>query len=94
MVETIYEAALTDLGWSSFFADQISAEEIGLEPACITHIHRARMNGHSATGPIELRAFTTAIRPRLRPHFGLHFRLPKSGRSPRRGTVQGTNSKQ
>lgn len=54
MVEPIREAVLTDLGWSSFFADQVSAEEIGLEPVRITHIHRSRMNGISATGPVEL----------------------------------------
>lgn len=54
MVEPIREAVLTDLGWSSFFADQVSAEEIGLEPVRITHIHRSRLSGISATGPMEL----------------------------------------
>jgi len=55
MVETIREAALIDLGWSSFFADQVSAEEIGLEPVRITHIHRARMIGQAQPRAMRVR---------------------------------------
>lgn len=54
MIETTREAALIALGWSSFFGDQVSAEEAGLVPVRIANIHRARMSGHSANGPIEL----------------------------------------
>lgn len=54
LIETTREAALIALGWSSFFGDQVSAEEAGLVPVRIANIHRARMSGHSANGPIEL----------------------------------------
>lgn len=54
MNELTHEAALIALGWSSFFGDQVSAEEAGLVPVRIAHIHRARMSGHSANGPIDL----------------------------------------
>lgn len=54
MDEPMRQLSLIDLGWSSFFADQVSAEDVGLEPVRITHIHRARMNGLSASGAIEL----------------------------------------
>ena len=54
LIETTREAALIALGWSSFFGDQVSAEEAGLVPVRIANIHRARMSGHSAIGPIEL----------------------------------------
>ncbi len=54
MVEPMRSPALIDLGWSSFFAEQVSEDDVGLEPVRITHIHRARMNGLSASGAIEL----------------------------------------
>lgn len=54
MIEPTREVALTALGWSSFFGDQVSEEEADLVPVRITHIHRARMSGHSASGPVEL----------------------------------------
>lgn len=54
LIEPTHEAALFDLGWSSFFGDQVSAAEAGLVPVRIANIHRARISGHSAHGPIEL----------------------------------------
>lgn len=53
MIETTREALIA-LGWSSFFGDQVGAEEVDLVPVRIANIHRARMSGHSANGPIEL----------------------------------------
>jgi ribosome biogenesis GTPase len=54
LLETTREAELIALGWSSFFGDQVSAGEAGLVPVRIANIHRARMSGYSANGPIEL----------------------------------------
>lgn len=54
LIEPTHETALAALGWSSFFGDQVSEEEAGLVPVRIAHIHRARMSGYSAIGPIEL----------------------------------------
>ena len=54
MIEATREAALVALGWSSFFGDQVSAEEAGLVPVRIANIHRGRMSGHSANGSVEL----------------------------------------
>jgi ribosome biogenesis GTPase len=54
LIEATREAALVALGWSSYFGDQVSAEEAGLVPVRITNIHRARMSGQSANGPVEL----------------------------------------
>ncbi len=54
MIERTREEALIDLGWSSFFSDQVSAAEADLVPVRIAHVHRARMSGFSAQGPIDL----------------------------------------
>ena len=54
MIERTREAALVDLGWSAFFGDQVSAEYADLVPVRIAHIHRARMSGYSANGPVDL----------------------------------------
>ena len=54
LTEQKLEAALIGLGWSSFFGDQVGEEEAGLVPVRITHIHRARMSGHSTNGPVNL----------------------------------------
>jgi ribosome biogenesis GTPase len=54
LIEPTREAALVALGWSSFFGNQVSADEAGLVPVRIANIHRARMSGHSADGPVEL----------------------------------------
>lgn len=54
LTERTRGAELLGLGWSSFFGDQIAEEEAGLMPVRIAHIHRARMSGHSAYGPVDL----------------------------------------
>lgn len=54
MTESTHEAALAALGWSSFFGDQVAAEEAALVPVRIANIHRGRISGHSWNGPIEL----------------------------------------
>lgn len=54
LTEQTREAELVGLGWSSFFGDQVDEEEAGLVPVRIAHIHRARMSGHSANGPVDL----------------------------------------
>ncbi|MEO3386683.1 ribosome small subunit-dependent GTPase A [Mesorhizobium sp. CAU 1741] len=54
VIEPSREATLIALGWSSFFGDQVSEEEAGLVPVRITHIHRTRISGDSANGPVEL----------------------------------------
>jgi ribosome biogenesis GTPase len=54
LAEQTREAALIGLGWSSFFGDQVGTEEASLVPVRITHIHLARMSGHSTNGPVEL----------------------------------------
>jgi len=42
------------LGWSSFFADQLDANDAGLAPMRIATVHRARMSAMSPDGPIKL----------------------------------------
>ena len=54
LTEPTHEAALTALGWSSFFGDQVSEEEAALVPVRIANIHRGRMSGYSGNGSIEL----------------------------------------
>ena len=54
LIEQTREAALIELGWSSFFGDQVDEDEAGLVPVRIANIHRTRMSGLSAYGPIEL----------------------------------------
>lgn len=48
------DAALTTLGWSAFFRDQMTADEAGLVPMRVATVHRARMGGQSVTGPVRL----------------------------------------
>lgn len=48
------EAKLIELGWSSFFSDQVGEDESGLAIVRIAHIHRARMSGYSVIGPVDL----------------------------------------
>ncbi|KKC41505.1 GTPase RsgA [Devosia epidermidihirudinis] len=45
---------LIDLGWSAFFSDQVAADEADLVPVRITSVHRARLSGMTAAGPVEL----------------------------------------
>jgi ribosome biogenesis GTPase / thiamine phosphate phosphatase len=52
--EQTHAAELIELGWSTFFGDQLDDEDAGLLPVRITHVHRTRMSGLSALGPIEL----------------------------------------
>lgn len=45
---------LPALGWSSFFAEQCGPEDVGLRPARIATVHRARMSAIGQEGPIRL----------------------------------------
>ncbi|PZM15952.1 ribosome small subunit-dependent GTPase A [Rhizobium tubonense] len=42
------------LGWSDFFAAQIEPSETDLAPRRVASVHRARIEGIDATGPMEL----------------------------------------
>ncbi len=46
--------SLTDLGWSAFFADQITPDDAGLEQMRIATVHRARMSAIAQSGPVKL----------------------------------------
>lgn len=46
--------ALTALGWSAFFADQIREDDAGLVPMRVATVHRARMTAQSSSGPVQL----------------------------------------
>lgn len=46
--------SLSALGWSNFFAEQITAAETGLIPLRISSVHRARMGAQSDQGPLRL----------------------------------------
>jgi len=54
MLEPTGVAALGALGWSSFFSDQIGEDDVHLVPVRIANIHRARISGYSANGPVDL----------------------------------------
>jgi ribosome biogenesis GTPase len=45
---------LLSLGWSPFFEDQLSPEEITLERLRIATVHRSRMTAESTMGPVRL----------------------------------------
>jgi ribosome biogenesis GTPase len=45
---------LISLGWSPFFEDQLSPEEITLERLRIATVHRSRMTAETAMGPVRL----------------------------------------
>ncbi len=45
---------LVDLGWSSFFADQVDAKEATLRPVRIAAVHRGRLSGITPSGISEL----------------------------------------
>jgi len=45
---------LQSLGWSSFFQDQLGADESGLIAARIDAVHRARLTGLTPNGQIEI----------------------------------------
>ncbi|WP_062110885.1 ribosome small subunit-dependent GTPase A [Aureimonas sp. AU40] len=44
---------LSALGWSAFFAEQITSGDAGLEPARIARVHRSRLTALSAHGSVE-----------------------------------------
>jgi ribosome biogenesis GTPase len=46
--------ALRRLGWSGFFQDQLGGDELGLAPARIDAVHRARLTGLTAAGQIDI----------------------------------------
>lgn len=46
--------ALTALGWSAFFDDQLEPEETGLARMRIATVHRARLTAESTSGPMRL----------------------------------------
>jgi ribosome biogenesis GTPase len=48
------DQSLADLGWSAFFADQVTADESALIPMRIATVHRARLTAESANGPVRL----------------------------------------
>lgn len=54
LTEQAHAAALIELGWSSFFGDQVGEDEAGLVPVRIAYIHRTRMSGHSPDGSVDL----------------------------------------
>ncbi len=45
---------LPALGWNAFFAEQCGPEDVGLLPARIATVHRARMSAIGQEGPIRL----------------------------------------
>lgn len=42
------------LGWSSFFADQLAADEAALSPARVDAVHRGRLTALTVAGQIEI----------------------------------------
>jgi ribosome biogenesis GTPase len=47
------EDALAALGWTAFFAEQITDADAGLEPVRIARVHRSRLTALSASGVVE-----------------------------------------
>ncbi len=47
------DETLGALGWSAFFAEQITSGDAGLEPARIARVHRSRLTALSTHGPVE-----------------------------------------
>jgi ribosome biogenesis GTPase len=47
-------AALSTLGWSPFFAEQLTDAESGLAPLRIATVHRSRMTAQSLDGPVKV----------------------------------------
>ncbi|MFN7102295.1 MAG: ribosome small subunit-dependent GTPase A [Pseudorhizobium sp.] len=47
-------STLETLGWSAFFADQVTPTEAELHPTRVASVHRARIEGIGVTGPIKL----------------------------------------
>ncbi|MCC4300011.1 ribosome small subunit-dependent GTPase A [Aurantimonas coralicida] len=51
--ETAEHELLPALGWSSFFAEQITPDDAGLVPVRIARVHRSRLTALSPLGPVE-----------------------------------------
>jgi len=45
---------LSSLGWSQFFVSQLDETELSLVPTRIAGLHRARVDGLTADGPVTL----------------------------------------
>jgi ribosome biogenesis GTPase len=52
-VEAAPDDRLSDLGWSAFFAEQLTSKDVGLQPVRIARVHRSRMTALSSQGPIK-----------------------------------------
>ena len=48
-----HERALAALGWTAFFAEQVTADEAHLTPLRIATVHRARMGAVAVSGPVK-----------------------------------------
>ena len=46
--------SLAALGWSAFYADQLTPDEAGLAPMRVATVHRSRLTAESETGPQRL----------------------------------------
>jgi ribosome biogenesis GTPase len=46
--------SLESLGWSSFFADQLTADETALSPSRIDAVHRGRLTALTEAGQVEI----------------------------------------
>ncbi|MDG1068959.1 MAG: ribosome small subunit-dependent GTPase A [Sulfitobacter sp.] len=54
-MKTNEPTSLTALGWSSFFEDQLSADETDCARLRIATVHRARMSAEGPNGPVKLK---------------------------------------
>lgn len=52
--DLLIEAALRQLGWTAFFAEQVEASESDLVPMRIANVHRARLGAMGSAGPVHL----------------------------------------
>ncbi|WP_411838175.1 ribosome small subunit-dependent GTPase A [Paracoccus sp. ME4] len=48
------DAALADLGWQPFFADQCGADDAGLAPMRVASVHRTRLMAETGSGQVRL----------------------------------------
>lgn len=53
-MDTDIPSPLLNLGWSPFFHDQLTPEDIAFEPMRIARVHRTRMAAISQSGPVKL----------------------------------------
>ncbi|MCP3056139.1 ribosome small subunit-dependent GTPase A [Aurantimonas marianensis] len=52
-VAPVRDDPLFDLGWSAFFAEQLTSADEGLQPVRVAKIHRSRITAMSPTGSVE-----------------------------------------